>query len=49
MRIKNLLKNTMLSIGLAAVVLLRLALKPLRLLDKGIGMSARWMIKEWRA
>ena len=48
-RMKNLLVSMSLSIALVTVVLLRLALKPLRLLDKGLRMSGQWMLKEWRA
>ena len=61
MRTKNLLSNTMLSIGLVIVVILRLLLWPVRLLrsavgrllpkgrkNKGIGMSARWLMSQYR-
>ncbi|MBR1389551.1 MAG: hypothetical protein IJ569_08030, partial [Prevotella sp.] len=60
MRTKSLVRNTMLSIGLVVVVLLRLLLWPIRQLrsavgrllpkgrkNKGLGMSARWMLSKW--
>ena len=47
MRTKSLVRNTMLSIGLVVVVLLRLLLWPIRQLNKGLGMSARWMHSQW--
>jgi hypothetical protein len=30
-------------------VILRVLLWPLRMLNKGLGMAARWMYAEWRA
>ena len=48
MRTKNLLRNTMLSIGLVIVVILRLLLWPVRLLNKGLRLSGMWMLKQYR-
>ena len=48
MRTRNLLRNKMLSIGLVILVLLRLLLWPVRMLNKGIGMSARWLMSQYR-
>ena len=47
-RMKHLFRSMSLSIGLVTVVVLRLALKPLRLLDKGLRLSALWMLAQYR-
>ena len=41
-------RNKMLSIVLVIVVVLRLLLWPVRLLNKGLGMSARWTLNQYR-
>ena len=43
---RNLLKNTMLSIMLAIVVLLRLTMWPLRMLNKMLAMTGRWALSK---
>ena len=34
--------------GLTVLVVLRLLLWPVRMLNKGLGMSARWMLAQYR-
>ena len=48
MRTRNLVRNTMLSIVLVIVVVLRLMLWPVRLLNKGLRLSANWTLAQWR-
>ena len=48
MRTKSLLRNTMLSIVLVIVVLLRLIMWPLRLLNKGLQMAGKWTLGQYR-
>ncbi len=46
-QMKILFKSMSLSIGLGIVVALRLALKPVSLLDKGLRLSGKWMLSQW--
>ncbi len=48
MKTKSLLRNTMLSIVLVIVVLLRLVMWPLRLLNKGLMMAGKWTLSQYR-
>jgi hypothetical protein len=41
--------NLILAIMLLLFVILRVLLWPLKMLNKGLGMSAQWMVREWRA
>ena len=41
--------NSMLAMFLLVFVSLRVMLWPVRMLNKGLGMSAQWMVREWRA
>ena len=41
--------NLMLAMFLLMYVILRILFWPLRLLYKGLAMSAEWMCREWRA
>ena len=48
MKIKNSLRNTMISIGMVIVLLLGLLLKPVVLLNQLLGRSSRWLLSKWR-
>ena len=48
MRTRNLLRNTMLSIVLVILVLLRLLLWPVRKLSQGLRLAAMWMLRMYR-
>ena len=45
---KRLFKSMSLSIGLVVVVVVRTILKPIKLLDKGLQLSALWMLSQYR-
>ena len=47
MKTRNLVRNMMLSTGLVIVVVLRLILWPLRMVNKGLRMSGKWMLSQW--
>ncbi len=48
MRTRSLLSDMMLSIVLVIVVVLRLMMWPIRLLNKGLRLSAMWMLSQYR-
>ena len=47
-QMKHLFKSMSLSIGLVVVIVVRTILKPIRLLDKGLRLSALWMLSQYR-
>ena len=47
-QIKHLSKSMSLSIGLVIVAVLRLALKPLRLLDLALSRVGKWLLCQWK-
>ena len=48
MKIKNSLRNSMISIAMATVLLLGLLLKPVVLLNQLLGRTSRWLLSQWR-
>ncbi len=48
MRTKNLPRNTMLSIGLVTVVLLKLILWPTALINRQLSRVGTWIIMKWK-
>ena len=47
-QMKHLSVSMSLSIGLVTVAVLRLALKPLRLLDQALSRVGKWLIVRWK-
>ena len=48
-KLSRLFFNLILTIVLLLLVSLRLLLWPVKMLNRGLGMAARWMYKEWQA
>lgn len=48
-KLSRLVFNSILAVMLLLALAFRILLWPLRLLYKGLGMSARWMVSQWRA
>ena len=46
MKIKNLVRNTMLTTGLVVVVILKLMLWPTKQMNKGLSKAGIWMLKK---
>ena len=40
--------NSLLMTGILLIAILRLLLWPVRMLNKGLGMSGRWMLAQYR-
>ena len=48
-KLSRLIFNLILLLALIVLTSLRVMIWPIRMLNKGLGMSARWMLREWRA